>query len=101
MPNPRDTEEASYHRKLLLEMSDPPNRRDSSCFSSPEQDDITAALTITLTTELDRTYSILTRTGRRPTQTSHPGGLEVHIKMDYRVDEASANLNSRHTTHYF
>lgn len=45
---------------------------------------------------------IFTHPGRRPTQTSHPGGLEVHIKVDYRVDEASAKLSaSRHTAHYF
>lgn len=35
--------------------------------------------------------------GRRPTQTSHPGGLEVHIKADYRVAEASAKLSRADT----
>lgn len=50
MPSSTDTEEASYRRKLLLQMSDPPNRRITSCFSPLELDNITAALSMIATT---------------------------------------------------
>lgn len=47
-------------------------------------------------------YIHLTHAGGHPTQTSHPGGFEVHIKVDYRVDKAGAMVTaSRHTMYYF
>lgn len=100
MLRPTDTEEASYHRKALFHMSDPVNRDASSRFCLPFSDSIVAIVTIIPQTEM--IIHIFTHPGRRPTQTSHPGGLQVHIKADYRVDEASAKLSaSRHTAHYF
>lgn len=97
---PTDTEEASYHRKLSLQMSDPPNRCFTSCFSP---------WSWTTSHERAERYSppngithILTGPGWTPTQTSHPAGAEVHIKVDYRVDEASATAAAnRHTAYYF
>lgn len=57
VPSPTDTEEASYRRKLLLQMSDPPNRRITSCFSPLELDNIPAALSTIPTTRRDHTYT--------------------------------------------
>lgn len=92
MLRPTDTEEASYHRKALFHMSGPVNRDASSCFCLP----------FPIIPQTEMIIHIFTHPGRRPTQKSHPGGLEVHIKADYRVDEASAKLSaSRHTAHYF
>lgn len=97
MLRPTDTEEASYHRKALFHMSDPVNRDASVSHSRtalwPQSQ---------IKPQTEMIIHIFTHLGRRPTQTSHPGGLEVHIKVDYRVDEASAKLSaSRHTAHYF
>lgn len=98
MLSPTETEEASYHRKAFLYMSDSVNRMLLPASVSHSWTE-SRPVAIIPQTEI---IHIFTHSGRRPTQTSHPGGLEVHIKVDYRVDEASTKLSvSRHTAHYF
>lgn len=67
-------------------MSDPPNRRSTSC-PSPLSWTTSHTSPHWGTHDPTGSYIYLPRPGRHPTQTSHPGGVEVHIKVDYRVDE--------------
>ena len=80
-------------------MADPPNRCPTSCPSPLSW--TTSHKPSPRYPRPNRIIHILTRS-RQASYTNITGGVEVHIKVDYRVDEASATVSPcRHTTYYF